>query len=322
MAQHLYVVDQRAEEIYTAEVRRITSRVAEASLSETTRRERPDDRMVDDAYRTATRITGAATANRYTKRLAERSDDEDVDFHAAKAKVAALLSIPDVIGSIETQADKLANRWLDDPRVRIKVLSDERRSVYGDFRCQARDPQRVDIVIPKSRIETTRDTADHLFPIRTKHLVADEEGHFPVGRLNPWEHAVVVSELKREDTVAWYSNPSSPTSDALQVPYPINDAWKPMQPDFIFFSLDHEGEIRASIIDPHGDHLADAMPKLRGLARFAERYSKQFLRVDAISKVGDELRVLDLTDASVRNAVEAATSANSLYRSDKAAPYV
>lgn len=175
-------------------------------------------------------------------------------------------------------------------------------------------------MIPKSRIENTRDAADHLLPIRTKHPLADEGGRFPVEKHNLWELAVVDKELGHEETVAWYRNPSSPTSDALQVPYPINDAWKPMQPDFIFFSLDHDGGIRASIVDPHGDHQADAMPKLRGLAGFAERYSNQFLRIDAVSKVGDELRVLDFTDASVRNAVETAASANSLYKSDKATP--
>lgn len=322
MAQHVYTVDQRVEDIYTAEVRRITSRVAEASFSETTRRERADDRTVDDAYRTTTRAIGAAVANAYTKRLAVRADDDDFDFHAAKARVAALLSIPEVIVSIEAEADKLANRWLDDLRVRIKGLSDERRSVYDDFRRQARDPQPVDIVIPKSRIENTRDAEDPLLPARAKHILADENGRFPVGKLNPWELAVVDTELGREETVAWYRNPSSPMADALQIPYRIGDNWKPMQPDFIFFSTGHDGELQASIVDPHGDHLADAMPKLRGLARFAEKYGDRFLRIDAVSKVGDELRVLDLKVGSVRAAVEAATSASSLYQGSSAAPYV
>ena len=42
-------------------------------------------------------------------------------------------------------------------------------------------------------------------------------------------------------------------------------------PDFIFF---HEvkGQIKASIVDPHGHHLEDAVTKLRALAEFAEKY--------------------------------------------------
>lgn len=102
----------------------------------------------------------------------------------------------------------------------------------------------------------------------------------------------------------------------------MGDTWKPMQPDFIFFSTDHDGELRASIVDPHGDHLADAMPKLRGLARFAEAYGDRFLRIDAVSKVGDELRVLDLKVASVRETVNTATTASGLYEGPHAAPYV
>lgn len=322
MAQHVYAVEQRVEDIYTAEVRRITSRVAEASLSETTRQERADDRTVDDAYRTVTRTIGAAVANKYTKRLAEQADDDDFDFHAAKARVAALLSIPDVIVTVETEADKLANRWLDTLRVSIKGLGDERRSVYDDFRRQARDPQPVEIVVPKSRIENTRDADDQPLPTRSRHLLADENGRFPISKLNPWELSVVDTELQREETIGWYRNPSRPAADALRVPYRMGDIWKPMQPDFIFFSTDHHGKLRASIVDPHGDHLADAMPKLQGLARFAEKYGKDFLRIDAVSKVGDELRVLDLKVAAVRDAVDAATTASDLYQGGHAAPYV
>lgn len=322
MAQHIYAVDQRVEDIYTAEVRRITSRVAEASLAESTRRERADDRTVDDAYRTATHAVGAAVANGYTKRLAARSDDEDFDFHAAKARVAALLSISEVTVAIEAEADKLANRWLSDLRVSIKGLSDERRTIYDDFRRQARDPQPVDIVVPKSRIENTRDAENQPLPTRNRHLLADEDGRFPISKLNPWEISVVDTELRRSATVGWYRNPSRPAADALQVPYRMGDTWKPMQPDFIFFSTDRDGELRASIVDPHGDHLADAMPKLRGLARFAEAYGDRFLRIDAVSKVGDELRVLDLKVASVRETVNTATTASGLYEGPHAAPYV
>ncbi|QHN03804.1 hypothetical protein FTO74_10780 [Granulicella sp. WH15] len=60
----------------------------------------------------------------------------------------------------------------------------------------------------------------------------------------------------------------------------------------------------ASIIDPHGDHLADAKAKLRALADFSETYSSHFLRIQSIAKVSDgTLRLLDLLDANVRAAV-------------------
>ncbi len=95
-----------------------------------------------------------------------------------------------------------------------------------------------------------------------------------------------------------------------------------MQPDFLFFATKRDGSIGASIVDPHGDHLSDALPKLRGLADFAEKYADHFLRIEAVSQIDKrELRMLDLTDPVVRTAIRDATSAADLYRSDVAAKY-
>jgi hypothetical protein len=79
----------------------------------------------------------------------------------------------------------------------------------------------------------------------------------------------------------------------------------------------------ASIVDPHGDHLADARGKLRALASFAEAYGDQFVRIESIAKADDGLQVLDLTDPEVRAAVLAFDGAkvSALYESDVARPY-
>ena len=59
-----------------------------------------------------------------------------------------------------------------------------------------------------------------------------------------------------------------------------------------------------SIIDPHGDHLADAKAKLRSLAHYAERFSDRYIRIESIARVTDgRLRSLDLLDAKVRDTV-------------------
>jgi hypothetical protein len=63
------------------------------------------------------------------------------------------------------------------------------------------------------------------------------------------------------------------------------------------------------------------LPKLRGLASYAERHGSHFDRIDAIAKIRDTLRVLDLTEQSVRAAVAAATDAVSLYRGEHAIDY-
>nr|MDP9471762.1 hypothetical protein [Chloroflexota bacterium] len=70
-------------------------------------------------------------------------------------------------------------------------------------------------------------------------------------------------------------------------------------------------------------HLSDALPKLQGLASFAEKYGDAFLRMEAISQIDKkELRMLDLTDKAVRKAVWQATSATGLFQSDVAVAYV
>ncbi len=71
----------------------------------------------------------------------------------------------------------------------------------------------------------------------------------------------------------------------------------------------------ADLVDPHGHHLADALPKLRGLADFAERFGTEFRRIESVAETGGELRVLDLTKHHVRQAVRDATDAKALFES-------
>ena len=85
-----------------------------------------------------------------------------------------------------------------------------------------------------------------------------------------------------------------------------------MRPDFLFFA-EHDGAIVADIIDPHGVHLADALPKLQGLAVYAETHKQTYRRIVAVAEVGGKLRMLDMTRAEVRAAVAAATHVNDLY---------
>jgi hypothetical protein len=323
MAQHRDTVQHRVAEIYTADIRRITHAVADGTLAESTRKEMADDQAVDDAYRAVSRMLGAAVTNGYTKRLAVAADEgDDLDIHSAKAKVAALLAVPGVTDVVEREAENVSDAWLNQLRREIKGLSEERRTEYDNIKRQAREPRRVDIVVPKSRIENTEDADGILLPTQEKHLLADENGQFPLGGLNDWELAVVGAELNQDNIVAWYRNPSLAAADALQVPYRLGDKWKSMQPDFIFFSRNHDGSLAASIVDPHGDHLADALPKLQGLAAFAERYGDEFLRIEAISQIDKkELRMLDLTDPKVRQAIQDAASASELYRSGIATRY-
>ena len=106
------------------------------------------------------------------------------------------------------------------------------------------------------------------------------------------------------DCVAWYRNPSVSAADSLGITY--RDAvgnWRAVHPDFIFFNLVN-GQVRPSIVDPHGHHLDDARVKLIGLAEYAEEYGGEYLRIDALTDLNGEMRVLDMQDEDTRREVK------------------
>ena len=153
-----------------------------------------------------------------------------------------------------------------------------------------------------------------------QHLLCDEQGLYPA-ELKTWEKAVLSAEMERDDFKFWYRNPDRPSQDSLGISYAEGDDTKIVRPDFIFFA-EKDGKIVADIIDPHGFHLADALPKLQGLARYAETHSQIFRRIEAVAETGGKLRVLDLTRADVRQAVVEATSAEALYTGAVAGDYM
>jgi type III restriction enzyme len=92
-------------------------------------------------------------------------------------------------------------------------------------------------------------------------------------------------------------------------------------PDFIFFS-GNDDNVKVSIVEPHGFHLGDALPKLRGLADYVETFGSEFHRIEAVAQMRDRrLRVLDLQSAEVRQAVRDAEDAETLYLSAAAIDY-
>ena len=77
----------------------------------------------------------------------------------------------------------------------------------------------------------------------------------------------------------------------------------------------------ADIVDPHGHHLADSLPKLLGLARYAEENGEIYGRIEAVSEVDGSYRRLDLKKPEVRSAVAGAASAKAAYVGPASEPY-
>lgn len=285
-----------------------------------------DHLVIDDAYRRATRALSPDVARTYAERLAdEQGGDDNLDdvLLEVHATVAALGLVPEVRQHLDDEAEKLAQHLFTQHRVAIKSLADERQDVYRQLREMSATPQDLELAKPTSWLVPTAarhgDTETPL-PRYELHLLADTDGTFPADT-NKWEFEVLDREVHRDGLVGWYRNPSRSSQDSLAVAYEQSGRVRTLRPDFVFLSERPDGTIGASIVDPHGHHLGDALPKLRGLATYAEHHGDQYQRIDAVAKVDGTLRVLDLTEPSVRAAVASAEDVTSLYQGDHATDY-
>lgn len=289
--------------------------------------EEADYAVIEDAYKRAARIITPDFARTYSEHLASQApDDEDLEeaLIDAHTVVAALGLVPEVKDYLEAEAEKLTNQWLTEHRVAIKSLNDERQDVYRQIREMSSEPLDVDLARPKTWLQPTTvldpSGAESNLPCFERHMLCDEEGLFPE-HFNSWEDKVLLAELAREETVAWYRNPARASQDSLGVTYDEAGEAKILRPDFVFFARLDDGAIVADIVDPHSHHLADSLPKLKGLAKYAEENDGHYRRIDAVAEVDGCFKVLDLMDKATREAVLAADSAHSLYQSDAAVDY-
>ena len=220
---------------------------------------------------------------------------------------------------LECAAEVLANKWLKAHEAAIKGLTDERQDVYRELRELSADPLDITLAMPKNRLQPTvelrEDGTEVKLPRLDRHLLCDEEGMYP-DLLNTWETKILEAEMSLETSLAWYRNPSSAKPESLGIVYYEDDQASILRPDFIFFTKMDDETIQANLIDPHGYHLADALPKLRGLRDYAEKHGTEFARIEAVAEVDDVLRFLNLKDADLRNAISTASSALSLFKGE------
>ncbi|GAA1380742.1 DEAD/DEAH box helicase [Luteococcus sanguinis] len=280
--------------------------------------EEADIVAIEAAYRAAGRVFSPDLARTYAEHLATQNvsvSREDALLEAHET-IAAMGLVPEIKTYLESEAERLTSAWFTTYRAAIKNLSHERKAEYHRIRQMSREPQPEDLEKPEKRTEPTKvreaNGQEHPLPLRRDHLMADESGNFPAN-LNDWEVAVLDRETQQTGFVAWYRNPARSATGSLAISYEDGQSWKALRPDFLVFSRTPSGEITASIVDPHGHHLSDALPKLKGLATYAEKHGQHFARIDAITKIRDTFRVLDMTERTTREAVLNATDAKSLY---------
>jgi type III restriction enzyme len=132
---------------------------------------------------------------------------------------------------------------------------------------------------------------------------------------------VVETEMKRDGFGFWYRNPQQPGQSSLGIAYLSGEQYGIVRPDFVFFATEADGIVVADIVDPHGLHLADALPKLQGLAVYAETHASAYRRIESVAEAMGKLRVLDLTNEEVRQAIASAKDAAGLFSSTLARDY-
>lgn len=286
-----------------------------------------DDAVVGDAYRRTARIVSPDIARTYTmeraKHKPEAEDDFDDALMEAREDVATLHLLDNLQVLFDADAKKLSDRWFAEYRDRIKELPHERQESYRQIVALSTEPQDVDLARPVSRFDPTKvrekDGVEMDIPTYQQHLLCDERSLYPAA-LKTWEKAVLTAEMKRDGFKFWYRNPDRPSQDSLGIAYTNGDDTKIVRPDFIFFA-EEEGKLVVDIIDPHGFHLADALPKLQGLAHYSETHPQIYRRIEAVAEAGGKLRALDLTRADVRQTIMEATSVEALYKSAVAGDY-
>jgi type III restriction enzyme len=221
-----------------------------------------------------------------------------------RIEVAALFMVQGVTAEIEATATKFVQEQLAKFAVEIKNTTGATRDAYRKVQEQTTVPEALTIELRANEKAATKNRDGDPLPTFEGHLYSDADGKYPA-QLNEWESSVVTTEIGRNSFVAWYRNPTRATPNSLRIAYQ-DDAkkWSSLQVDFLIVSRRDDGTLAASIVDPHGDHLADAKAKLRALAAFADTYGNRFVRIESVAKANDgTLRSLDLLDENVRQAV-------------------
>ena len=318
------LVAKRVEDFKTVDVRRqVVPPGGRAEAETTVRRLRTHAKDIDRETRKVIKAVKEGIGEGY---LRHRDDlaGEGAELLEVRIEVAALLSIEEVLEEIDAAATKFVKEQLAKFAVEIKNTTGATRDSYRLVQEQTSEQESLTIDLRTNERAATKDGTGEDLTVFAGHIYADSDGNFPA-KLNDWEFRVIATEAAHPSFVSWYRNPQRATPNSLRIAYQDeSERWKSMQIDFIVISKRQDGTLATSIVDPHGDHLADAKAKLRALADFAEQFGDQFLRIVSISEVDGELRYVDLKDDDVREAVRTfeGGGVSPLYTSNCSNPYL
>lgn len=225
---------------------------------------------------------------------------EPIDINVEIAGAAAVPEIVEAVKqSAKTKLEKLTEAY--DP-----LIAKYPTSVRNQFSSGMSKHGIPHTVFLDKPVADTQDSGGKKYP---KHVVNDPKTHMAWFSLYDSEDAVVMHELKKPEIICWYRNPvGKTTGQSLRIPYRLGDDRKVLHPDFIFFEKVGDREMPA-IVDPHGLHLADTMPKLKGIARYVEDFGESFSRYWFVSDYKGQASYLDMKDSETRAVIGTASDA-------------
>ena len=321
-AQHVEQVDQNITDLETADIQRVTISVGEWEVGHASYRVETHPADIErDARRIISHIKEGVGKDYFAHLVESHPELDRLDL---QVRAAALLLVDGVKDEIEAEATKWVRERLTQFAVDIKNMKGAAYDSYRRVQEQTSSPERVTIDLRDNLSAPTKNSKGEDLPTYAGHLYSDESGLFP-SDLNAWERTVIEREIQRATFVAWYRNPPRASPAALRIAYKTDaGAWASLQPDFVVISRLSDGSLGASIVDPHGDHLADARAKLNALADYSEEYGNEYVRIESLATNNDgELVVLDLHDPEVRDAIRslAGGQVSAIYDSDLARPH-
>ena len=283
-----------------------------------------DSQVIDNAFKHSIYPALAKSYSFYLASSKRKDNPTEEEIEEARILVASLGRVSEIIEKLDKEAERLTKTLLRDHRTSIKGLTDTRRDIYRRLTEMSSEPVEQDLTKPKSWLRETKirdaDGTENEIPVYKFHLLSNEDGDFPA-QLNSLEQHVLKAELNKPKIRGWYRNPAWKCDESLGVIYNDGEKSKIMYPDFLFFFENSDGTISANIIDPHSSAYADALSKLKGLAKFAEIHGNSYRRIEAIDAIGSAYKLLDLQKQEVRQAIMKAESAKEIYKSRFAEDY-
>ena len=265
-------------------------------VTESTEEVLTDDEGIASAAREADPRFGGKELTKAFRKLMFK---QGVPEREVNLMLASAIRVPSIMSSLEAWAAGFQQEYIDEWAPRRDVAPERIRQRFDE----------IEQVTTGSRIKKmewpNELTLDGDYPCYPRHILQDDNGMCPL-KLNDAERYVVMTELGRPYTVAFYRNPSNNSPSVFSIPYTMPSGRVSLRPDFIFFVRDDaDGRLWPTIVDPHGAYLGDTVPRLRGYVDYLREFPSVFKQVLAVSDFPKrkEYRALNLLRSDVQDAI-------------------